>query len=121
MPADTGARAVFRDQDLLQRLRRQAREGGHAPADRQQEVGNLVGRRDLPGAVIITPAERLHPPQPLIAVEFEGLELERANAPDQLGLLGGAKQIRPVGQALGPGLGGLLEKIGLLKRHGSTG
>src|SRR3954468_5461375 len=84
MPADGGAGAVFRYQDVLQRRGPEPRESGRALSQRQEKCRDVVGLLKRTVVEVIPPAERDHPAFAEEAVELEVLERERLDVPHQL-------------------------------------
>src|SRR6185312_4188969 len=101
VPADAGAGRVFRDQDLLQAVRRDAGEGGRRAAQRQQEGRRIVALLQPAAGIIVAPAERHHAALAEIAVELEGLERQSREARDQRLLLARRDHALAIGEAGG--------------------
>ena len=72
VPAEAGAFAIADQQGVLERVRREAGEGGGAGADRQQPVRDRLGLGQAGAVEAVGPAERHG-----LALAEEALELER--------------------------------------------
>src|SRR5207249_2747641 len=101
VPADPGARRVFRHQNMLQLLGRDSGKGGGGLAQRQQEVGYFVDGMHSVCAEIVMKAERDDPSFTEITVEFKLLESQRPEPVHQLRLLIRGQKFRAILEAIG--------------------
>src|SRR5688572_29098894 len=87
MPADSGAGAVFGDQNVLERIRAEPRERRSPRSQRQQKRWHIVSALQLALVEIVSPAKRDHAPPAGEAVKLEFLERQRLNLAHELPFL----------------------------------
>ena len=99
MPADSGARTVFVDQDLREGARRPSGEGGDLGLKGRQKVRNRRRLHYLAAFVVVAQAKADHPPIGEMAMEIESLEGQVAKTADEVSLLIRSQEIRLVAKS----------------------
>jgi hypothetical protein len=104
VPADGGAGRIFGDQDLLQALRRNAREVRRTLPQRQEQPGNFFARAEGPSRVIEAPAEGHDPSPPAEPAKGERLKRQHREPFGQRALLLVGYQLLPIAESFRPRL-----------------